>query len=116
MALGFLGVYIAQLFRLQRSANPDPVFGFYVLGKPLSCICTGAAICVSLLGTHRFWRQQNAMLRGKVLGGGWEMLATFAIVLAVRDSRNYLTRGSLIHVQTTVLIFVLVVAVDIRKS
>lgn len=56
------------------------------------------------------------MLRGKVLGGGWEMLATFAIVLAVRDSRNYGTRDSLIHVQTTVLILVLVVAVDIRKS
>ncbi|KAI4152305.1 MAG: hypothetical protein LQ341_000738 [Variospora aurantia] len=85
LALAFLGVYIAQLFRLQHTEHPDPVFGFFVLGKPLSCICTGAALCVSLLGAYRFWRQQNAMLRGKVFGGGWEMLATFAIVLAVRD-------------------------------
>ncbi|KAL8970725.1 MAG: hypothetical protein Q9197_003666 [Variospora fuerteventurae] len=85
LALAFLGVYIAQLFRLQHTEHPDPVFGFFVLGKPLSCICTGAALCVSLLGAYRFWRQQNAMMRGKVFGGGWEVLATFAIVLAVRD-------------------------------
>ncbi|KAL8987853.1 MAG: hypothetical protein Q9169_008641 [Polycauliona sp. 2 TL-2023] len=83
LALAFLGVFIAQLFRLQHTENPDPVFGFFVLGKPLSCICTGAAIFTNLVGAHRFWRQQNAMLRGKVLCGGWEVYATILTVLMV---------------------------------
>lgn len=99
LALAFLGVFIAQLFRLQHSQNPDPVFGFFVLGIPLSCTCTVAAIVVNLLGTYRFWRQQNAMLRGKILGGGWELHATFAVVLL-----------------TVFVIFVLVLAVDIYKD
>lgn len=86
LALAFLSVIIAQLFRLQHIKHPDPVFGFYVLGKPLSCTCVSAAIVVNLLGTYRFWRQQNAMLRGKVFSGGWEMHATFAVVLVVRHA------------------------------
>ena len=81
--MAFLSVFIAQLFRLQHSENPDPVLGFYVLGKPLSCICTGAAILTNLLGTYRFWRQQNAMLRGKILCGGWEVYAILLTVLMV---------------------------------
>ncbi|KAL9040779.1 MAG: hypothetical protein Q9180_001703 [Flavoplaca navasiana] len=99
LALAFLSVFIAQLFRLQHSENPDPVLGFYVLGKPLSCICTGAAILTNLLGTYRFWRQQNAMLRGKILCGGWEVYAILLIVL-----------------MTLISLFVLVVAVSIRKG
>lgn len=86
LALAFLGVFIAQLFRLQHTPHPDPVFGFFILGIPLSCICTGAAILVNLLGSYRFWRQQNAMLRGKILSGGWEMMATLGVVLVVREA------------------------------
>ena len=70
-----VSVIIAQLFRLEHSQNPNKVFGFFVLGIPLACICIGAAIVVLLLGTHRFWRQQNAMMRGKVHAGGWEINA-----------------------------------------
>ena len=68
-----VSVIIAQLFRLQHAQNPDKVFGFFVLGIPLACVCIGAAIVVLLLGAYRFWRQQNAILRGKVRAGGWEM-------------------------------------------
>ncbi|KAL8760583.1 MAG: hypothetical protein Q9184_003237 [Pyrenodesmia sp. 2 TL-2023] len=99
LALAFLAVFVAQLFRLQHAPHPDPVFGFFVVGIPLSCICTGAAILVNLLGTYRFWRQQNAILRGKVLSGGWEMMAILGVVLV-----------------TITLLFVLVVAVDISKN
>lgn len=92
------------------------MFGFIVLGIPLSCTCTGAAIVVNLLGTYRFWRQQNAMLRGKILGGGWELLAVFAVVLLVRHSQYLFMSHPLTAVQTVFVIFVLVLAVDIYKD
>ena len=75
LALSMVSVIIAQLFRLQHAQNPNNVFGFFVLGIPLACVCIGAAIIVLLLGAHRFWRQQNAILRGKVHAGGWEVNA-----------------------------------------
>jgi len=68
------GVTIAQLFRLQHNPHPNAVFGFYVLGKPLACICQGTAIYVALAGCYRVWRQQNAMARGKAISGGPELM------------------------------------------
>lgn len=75
LALSVLSVIIAQLFRLQHSQNPNRVFGYFTLGIPLACVCIGVAILILLLGAYRFWRQQNAILRGKVLAGGWELNA-----------------------------------------
>ena len=83
LALSFLAVFIAQLFRLQHTSTPDMTLGFFVLGIPLASVCTIAAILVLLLGTYRFWRQQNAMLRGKVHAGGWEMNVIGLIILFV---------------------------------
>lgn len=68
-----IAVIIAQLFKLQHTEAPNRTFGFYVLGTPLACVCIAAAIVVLLLGSYRFWRQQNAILRGKVHAGGWEL-------------------------------------------
>lgn len=79
-----LGVIIAQFLRLQRSENPDPTFGFFVSGIPLASICIVAAVIVLLLGTIRFWRQQNAILRGKVHAGGWEIATIFVSGLMAR--------------------------------
>lgn len=76
-----LGVIIAQFLRLQRSENPDPNFGFFVSGIPLASICIIAAVIVLLVGTFRFWRQQNAILRGKVYAGGWEIATIFVTSL-----------------------------------
>lgn len=84
LALSMVSVIIAQLFRLQHVQDPDKVFGFFVLGIPLACACIGAAIVVLLLGAYRFWRQQNAMLRGKVHAGGWEMNVIGMTVFMVR--------------------------------
>lgn len=75
MALSVVSVIIAQLFRLEHAQNPSRVFGYFILGIPLACVCIGAAIVVLLLGAYRFWRQQNAILRGKVRVGGWEINA-----------------------------------------
>jgi hypothetical protein len=36
-------------------------------------ICIGTAMVISLVSGWRFWRQQNAMARGKVHVGGWEV-------------------------------------------
>ena len=38
---------------------------------------------ILLLGAYRFWRQQNAILRGKVHAGGWEVNAIGVTVLMV---------------------------------
>ena len=83
VALSMVAVIIAQLFRLEHNAKPNRTFGFYALGIPLACVCIGAAIAVLLLGAYRFWRQQNAILRGKVHAGGWEVNAIGVTVLMV---------------------------------
>ena len=50
------------------------MFGFFVLGKPLACICQGAAIYTLMIGAFRTWRSQNAMVRGKAITGGIEII------------------------------------------
>ncbi|EOD51906.1 hypothetical protein UCRNP2_1303 [Neofusicoccum parvum UCRNP2] len=93
------GVVIAQLMRLQHAPNPDPTFGYHALGKPLAAVFIIAAIAMVLLGAFRFWRQQNAMVRGKVFAGGWEILTIMI--------------GSLL---LTTTVFALLLAVDIKKE
>ncbi len=83
LALSFLAVIIAQFFRLQHSESPDHVLGYYVLGTPLAAVCIVAAIIVLLLGALRFWRQQNAILRGKVHAGGLELNSIGLVILLV---------------------------------
>lgn len=68
------GVLISQLFRIQHTANPNPKIGFYAIGEPLSVAFIGMAIFVLLVGVIRFWRLQDALIRGKALAGGWEIL------------------------------------------
>lgn len=83
LAFAFLGVLIAQLFRLQAKSDSGPSLGFDDLGIPLACSCYGAAILIAFMGAHRFWRQQNAMARGKVYAGGWELNSIGIIGVAV---------------------------------
>jgi len=78
-----IGVTVAQLFRLQHAPNPSSIFGFYVLGKPLACICQGSAIYSLLLGAYRSWRHQHAIVRGKAIAGGLEVFLLGVGVLAV---------------------------------
>jgi hypothetical protein len=66
---------IAQLYRLQHSEDPSPIFGYFVLSKPLSVIFQSSALCVVILGCIRFWRQQSAMAIGKMHAGGWELIS-----------------------------------------
>jgi hypothetical protein len=82
-----IGVIIAQLYRLQHSTHPDPTFGYFVLSKPISCIFHVSAACVALLGSVRFFRQQNAMAAGKIQAGGWEVMIIGLYVLLVSNQR-----------------------------
>ena len=67
-----LGVVVAQLFRLQNHSESQHLTSLFALGRPVACICYGIAIVLALCGAYRFWRQQNAMTRGKICAGGWE--------------------------------------------
>lgn len=88
IALSMTGVLIAQLFRLQHAVNPDAELGYFVLGVPLSAIFMVSSMITVLLGGYRFWRQQNAMLRGKVWAGGWEILLIMGMIVAVSSLLN----------------------------
>ncbi|KAH8692118.1 hypothetical protein BGW36DRAFT_387035 [Talaromyces proteolyticus] len=91
-AFSMQGVLVAQLFRLQVEQKTR--FDFYTVGIPLSIAYQCCAIVVALMGAYRFWRQQNAIARGKVIAGGWEInsmgvlavlaaLALFALAVAI---------------------------------
>lgn len=80
------GAIIAQLFRIQHAENPNPDIGFYVIGGPLSLAFISMAIFVLLVGAIRFWRLQNALVRGKALAGGWEVFLIIAISALVSAS------------------------------
>jgi uncharacterized membrane protein YidH (DUF202 family) len=69
-----IGIFVAQLLRLQHSISPDPTLGFYVVGVPLSAIFQILAILVLLVGTSRYFKHQKTMTLGKALSGGWEIL------------------------------------------
>lgn len=99
LAFSMIGISVAYLFRIQHAPNPSPVFGFYKLGKPVSYILQGIAISTLLIGAFRTWRSQNAIVRGKAISGGFEIVA---IALS-----TFLTLSA---------ICALMIAVDIRKE
>ena len=78
-----IGVAVAQLYRLQHSSIPSPVFGYYVLSKPIAALFQCSALGVTLIGAVRFYRQQHAMAIGKVHAGGWEISLIGALILLV---------------------------------
>ncbi|KAF2847920.1 hypothetical protein T440DRAFT_402658 [Plenodomus tracheiphilus IPT5] len=101
LILVMTGVLTSQLFHLQRSPTPNPNYGFYVIGRPLSAVFISMAIVVLLIGAVRFWRIQRQLLRGKTLVGGWEVLSimvlsallligTFALLLGIDIDKTYL--------------------------
>ncbi|MCJ1436167.1 hypothetical protein MMC27_005545 [Xylographa pallens] len=80
-----IGVTVAQIFRLKNEGAINPPFGFFALGIPLACLFIGSALVVTLVGSWRFWRQQNALARGKIHAGGWEIstIATMTTLLVI---------------------------------
>ena len=89
------GVLTAQLLRLQHAPSPNPKMGFFVLGVPLAATFIVLGMLVLMIGAWRFWRQQRAMIRGKVLAGGWEIcgIMVLAFLVSERDADLLLVRG-----------------------
>lgn len=85
IALSMIGIFIAQLYRLQHRQDPDDVFGYFVLSKPLSVIFQTTALGMVLIGSARFYKQQHAMSIGKVHAGGWELASTAIASFLVRE-------------------------------
>lgn len=78
------GVLIAQLFQLQLLLeSPSTRLSFAAIGVPLSIICYCAAILIAATGAYRFWKQQNAMLRGRIYAGGWELTCIAAAMFVI---------------------------------
>jgi uncharacterized membrane protein YidH (DUF202 family) len=93
-----LAVVVTQLQVLLHAPNPNPTFGFFVIGKPLAVVLVAAAIATNLLGALRWWHWQRTLLRGKALAGGWEMVAVGGVAATI-----------------VVLTFVLLLAITVRK-
>lgn len=81
--LANVGVLVAQLFALQQS---DESFGYSTIGKPMASVCFSAAIVTILLGTARAWRFRKALIDGKALSGGWEVMSIAVGFLVVSKS------------------------------
>lgn len=77
-----LGVAIQQLFRLQAGSDTLQN-GFYKFGKPLAAVFICAGILICLKGGWRFYRQQSAMVRGKIIVSGWELFAIMLLSIVV---------------------------------
>jgi hypothetical protein len=65
-----MGTLTAQLFVLQERESG---YGFKEIGRPMATACLCFSIVTVLLGTHRTWRHQDAVVSGKALAGGFEM-------------------------------------------
>lgn len=113
------GVLIAQLFRLQRPNTEVHRLSFHAVGIPLSVACHFVAVFVALIGAFRFWRQQNAISRGKVYVGGWDMNSVGIFLFIVSFIESYMFKSVLmwftqILVATLVLSVIILIQIDLQ--
>jgi uncharacterized membrane protein YidH (DUF202 family) len=113
------GVLIAQLFRLQRPNTEVHRLSFHAVGIPLSVACHVVAVLVALIGTFRFWRQQNAISRGKVYVGGWDMNSVGIFLFIVSFIEYYMYKSVLmwltqINAATLVLSVIILIQIDLQ--
>jgi len=52
-------------------------------GVPLATAFISGSLVVVIAGAIRFWRQQTAMVRGKVWAGGAELWFILGVILAL---------------------------------
>jgi len=82
LSFGNAGIIIAQLFRLQP-AESESQLSFYSAGPPLAGLFVAGSLLLTIIGSWRFWNQQEALMCGKVQAGGWEVWATVLVCFSV---------------------------------
>ncbi len=88
LALSMIGIVTTQLFTLQSAHVPDMNLSFFVMGIPLGSVCQAAALFNMIIGAYRFWRHQNAMVKGQACAGGWEILLIGGFIAIVSASHS----------------------------
>lgn len=119
VVIAMQGVLIAQLFRLQRPKSPSDRLRFHRVGIPLSVACHCVAVLVACIGAYRFWRQQNAISKGKVHAGGWEL--NWVGILLFMVSFTFLRAGPtslilMMQIILVILIVSIVIMIEIDKT
>lgn len=86
MSLSATGVVIAQMSRIQQAVHParEHEIKYYVLGVPQAVTCQLLAMFIIFVGACRFFKHESAIKRGQAHVGGWEVLLTAGLILAVR--------------------------------
>ena len=64
------------------------------LAKPISTLLMGLAMVIVFCGNMRFWRQQDAIIRGKIFTASWEPIVVGIIMLVVRRNPAFKVRIS----------------------
>lgn len=85
MSLSSTGVIIAQMSQVQRAVHPDRErqWKYYILGVPQGCICQGVAILFVVIGALRFFRSEQALLRGRARTNGWDLWLAVCLLFVV---------------------------------
>lgn len=78
-----VGVVVVQLFQLQSDPSDRPGFTLRNSGRGVGSMMIVVSMYVVVVGGWRFYRQQNAMTRGKIWAGGWELQSVGFLHLAV---------------------------------
>ena len=83
LALSMTGIFTTQFFVLQTTHPSQTTMSFFLLGVPLGSLCQAAALINVVVGACRFWRHQNAMMKGRACTGGWEILLIGGLIALV---------------------------------
>jgi len=87
MSLAMSSAMLSQFYIFSApTIDPHPL-DFRDVGKPLACSCLGVAIIVNIIGAARFRRAQYAMLHGKALIGGADLMLVGALIGMVSPSK-----------------------------
>ena len=114
-----LGIFIAQLMRLNHAPNPHHTLGYFATSVPLASVCQIMGIIVTLVGCQRFLKYQKTMALGAAVAGGWEISLVAGLTLLVSHRLDALQGAFVLThscLKALVCIFVLVLVIAINKS
>jgi hypothetical protein len=82
--LSMTGVLVAQMLVLSQPATDlAAAFGFHSIGRPVATAFFALSVATVLLGAGRAYRQQHAMIAGRAVVAGPELVGIWAAVAVV---------------------------------